>query len=70
MLATTSFIRRIFLAYLLFPDPVEDAELRTYYFEQSPYLWGFVVAGTVIGTFLKPMSLHVDVFQPETCSVC
>jgi hypothetical protein len=56
------------IAYLLFPDPVADAELRTYYFEQSPYLWGFVVAGTVVGTFLKPMSLHVDVLQPDNLS--
>jgi hypothetical protein len=56
------------LAYLLFPDPVEDADLRAYYFEQSPYLWGLVVAGTVMGTFLKPLSLHVDVFQPDNLS--
>jgi hypothetical protein len=56
------------IAYLLFPDPVEGAELRTYYFEQSPYLWGFVVGGTVAGTFLKPMSLHVEVLQPDNLS--
>ena len=56
------------IAYLLFPDPVKSADLRAYYFRQSPLLWGFVAAGTATGTFLKPLSFHVEVLQADNVS--
>ena len=42
------------IAFLLYPDPVEGANLRDYYYDQAPLLWGLVALGTVVGTFLKP----------------
>ena len=56
------------IAYLLFPDPVPSADLKAYYYRQAPLLWGFVAAGTVTGTFLKPLSFHMDVLQIDNIS--
>lgn len=56
------------IVYLLFPDPVTNADLEAYYYAQAPYLWGFVVGGTIVGTFVKPWVLHVDVFDPSNLS--
>lgn len=56
------------IVYLLFPDPVPNADLEAYYYEQAPYLWGFVVGGTIVGTFVKPWVFHLEVFHPSNLS--
>lgn len=42
------------IAHLLYPRTLENADLEAYYFQQSPILWGLVIAGTAIGTFILP----------------
>ena len=56
------------MAHLLYPRPVEGADLEAHYYRQAPLLWGLVVAGTVVGTFLKPLSFRQAVFVPENLS--
>ena len=42
------------IAHLLFPRRAEHVDLESYYFKQAPILWGLVIFGTVIGTFMLP----------------
>ncbi|NIP81022.1 MAG: hypothetical protein GWM90_18120, partial [Gemmatimonadetes bacterium] len=56
------------MAHLLYPDPVPGADLRAYYYRQSPILWGLVVAGTAVGTFLKPVVFDWPVLYPSNLS--
>ncbi len=39
------------IAHLLYPRPAANADLEAYYYKQAPVLWGFVVLGTIVGTF-------------------
>jgi len=56
------------IAFLLYPDPVRGADLREYYYRQSPILWGLVAAGTFVGTFVKPMVFGWPIFEPGNLS--
>lgn len=56
------------IAFLLYPDPVQHADVRAYYYRQSPILWGLVAACTVVGTFVKPVAFDADVFQLDNLS--
>lgn len=56
------------VAYLLYPDPVPGTDLRAYYYRQSPVLWGLVAAGTVSGTFLKPLPFGWDILEAGNLS--
>lgn len=51
------------IAHLLFPTTAEGADLKDYYFNQSTLLWGLVIAGTVVGTFLPPLIFGYPVFH-------
>lgn len=50
------------IADLLFPRVPEGADLRSYYYQQAPMLWGLVMIGTVVGTFLRPLTMDLDLF--------
>jgi hypothetical protein len=56
------------IAHLLFPGHVEDARLEDYYYRQAPLLWGLVIAGTLVGTFLKPFVFGYPVLHPANIS--
>lgn len=56
------------IAHLLYPRTPENADLEEYYYEQAPLLWGLVIAGTVLGTFLQPFVLGEPVFHPANIS--
>ena len=43
-------------------------DLQEYYFQQSPVLWGLVIAGTVEGTFLQPLVFGEPVLHPANIS--
>jgi hypothetical protein len=55
-------------AHLLYPSPVENSDLRAYYYRQAPFLWGLVIAGTVEGTFLRPVVMGDPVFHASNLS--
>jgi len=55
-------------AHLLYPSPIENTDLRDYYYRQAPILWGLVIAGTVEGTFLRPLVMGDQIFQPSNLS--
>jgi len=56
------------IAHLLYPDPAEDSDLEGYYYQQAPLLWGLVIVGTLIGTFLQPLVFGEPVFHPSNLS--
>jgi hypothetical protein len=56
------------IAHLLFPTKAAGAELEGYYYRQSPLLWGLVIAGTLEGTFVKPLVFGDPVFHPSNIS--
>lgn len=56
------------IAHLLYPSPIEGADLGAYYYRQAPLLWGLVLAGTAVGTFLRPLSLRQPIFAPDNLS--
>jgi len=56
------------IANLLYPSQPEGADLEAYYFQQASLLWGFVIAGTLEGTFLQPMIFGEPVFHPANIS--
>jgi hypothetical protein len=56
------------IAHLLFPTRAEGAELESYYYRQSPLLWGLVIAGTLEGTFVQPLIFGDRVFHPANLS--
>ncbi|KPJ83505.1 MAG: hypothetical protein AMS19_04230 [Gemmatimonas sp. SG8_23] len=56
------------IAHLLYPQSAEDADLRGYYYEQAPILWGLVFLGTFIGTFLRPLSFGDPILEPSNLS--
>ena len=51
------------IANLLFPNRPEDSDLKAYYYRQAPLLWGLVVAGTLVGTFVQPLVFGEPVFH-------
>jgi hypothetical protein len=55
-------------AHLLYPAQVDSTDLRAYYYRQAPILWGLVIAGTVEGTFLRPLVMGDPVFHPANLS--
>lgn len=55
-------------AHLLYPSPVANSDLRAYYYRQAPFLWGLVIAGTVEGTFLRPLVMGDQIFHPSNLS--
>ena len=56
------------IANLLYPSSPEGADLEEYYYQQAPLLWGLVIAGTVLGTFLQPLMAGEPVFHPANLS--
>ena len=56
------------IANLLYPSSPEGVDLHEYYYQQAPLLWGLVIAGTVLGTFLQPMVFGERVFHPANLS--
>lgn len=56
------------IANLLYPGTSEGVDLEQYYYDQAPLLWGFVIAGTVLGTFLEPLILGEPVLHPANLS--
>lgn len=61
-------INLFLIAFLLFPDPVRDSDLRAYYYRQSPILWGIVALDTAIGTFLRPAVFGWAIIEPGNLS--
>jgi hypothetical protein len=53
------------IAHLLYPSPSENADLKSYYLQQSPLLWGFVIAGTLVGNVLRPWVWGYPVLEPS-----
>lgn len=51
------------IAHLLNPRPIKNADLRDYYYFQAPVLWSLVIAGTVVGTFVKPLLIGDAVLE-------
>jgi hypothetical protein len=66
MLAPSVFL--FLIAHLLFPTQVEGVDLEEYYFDQSRLLWSFVIAGTVVGTFVPPLIFGYRLFHPANVS--
>jgi len=56
------------IAHLLFPGQSKGANLEEYYYGQASLLWILVVAGTIEGTFLKPLVFGYQVFHPANLS--
>jgi hypothetical protein len=56
------------IAHLLYPDPARGADLRSYYYRQAPVIWGLAALGTLIGTFVVPLSFRLDVLHPSNLS--
>jgi hypothetical protein len=56
------------IAHLLYPESGSGADLREYYFEQHALLWGLVVLGTVIGTFVRPPAFGDRIFELDNAS--
>jgi hypothetical protein len=56
------------IAHLLFPKPAENADLKAYYYRQTPLLWGLVVAGTVVGNVFRPLAWGHPVFEVSNLS--
>jgi len=56
------------IAHLLYPSPVENADLRDYYYRQVSFLWGMVIAGTVEGTFVRPLIMGDPVLHVSNLS--
>jgi hypothetical protein len=56
------------IANLLYPSSPEGADLEEYYYRQAPLLWGLVIAGTVVGTFVQPLIFGERVLQPANLS--
>ncbi|MCJ7627144.1 MAG: hypothetical protein MUO50_02035 [Longimicrobiales bacterium] len=56
------------IANLLYPKQAEGADLEKYYYRQAPLLWGLVIAGTLVGTFLQPLVFGGPVFHPANIS--
>ena len=56
------------IANLLYPSDPEGADLEEYYYRQAPLLWGLVIAGTVLGTFVQPLIFGEPVFHPANLS--
>jgi len=56
------------IAHLLYPHPVENADLRAYYYRQVSLLWAMVIVGTVEGTFLRPLIMGDPVLEPSNLS--
>lgn len=56
------------IANLLYPSSSEGSDLEEYYYQQAPLLWGLVIAGTVVGTFLQPLIFGEPVFHPANLS--
>ncbi len=61
LLASPVFLYLI--AHLLFPNPAKNADLESYYYRQASLLWGLVVAGTIVGTFIRPWAWGHPVFH-------
>ena len=66
LLASPVFLYLI--AHLLFPSPVENADLKSYYYRQAPLLWGLVAAGTIVGNLFRPLAWGHPVFDPSNLS--
>ena len=66
LLASPVFL--FLIAHLLFPSPVKDADLESYYYRQAPLLWGLVLAGTFVGTFIRPWAWGHQVFHVANLS--
>lgn len=56
------------IAHLLYPRHPEGADLQEYYHQQAPLLWGLVIAGTAVGTFLQPVIFGEPVLHPANLS--
>jgi hypothetical protein len=73
-LLLASPIALFLMAHLLFPaeddmDSLrEERGLRDYYLAQAPLIWGFAMAGTVVGTFLLPLTMGDTILRPENLS--
>lgn len=61
-------ISAFLIAHLLYPESVQDVDLREYYFAQCGLLWGLVALSTVIGTFVKPVAFGAVILQPDNVS--
>lgn len=56
------------IAFLLYPDPVPETDLREYYYQQAPMLWGLVIIGTVVGSYVKPIPFGWEIVKPDNVS--
>jgi hypothetical protein len=56
------------IANLLYPVSPEGVDLEEYYYDQAPLLWGLVIAGTVLGTFIQPLIFGEPVLHPANLS--
>jgi hypothetical protein len=56
------------IAHLLYPTETKGSDLEAYYFRQAPLLWGLVIAGTIVGTFIEQLLLGQPVFHPSNLS--
>ena len=67
-LLLTGPVSLFLIAHLLFPDPVEGTSLADYYLDQAPLIWGFATVGTIVGTFLLPLTHGETILRPENIS--
>ena len=56
------------ISALLYPDDPEGSDLDAHYYRQAPIIWGLVIVGTAVGTFVKPMALDFVIIQPDNLS--
>jgi hypothetical protein len=56
------------IANLLYPSNPVGADLEEYYYQQASLLWGLVIAGTVMGTFVQPLIFGEPVLHPANLS--
>lgn len=51
------------IANLIYPTQAKGCDLEEYYYRQAPLLWGLVIAGTLVGTFVQPLVFGDPVFH-------
>ena len=56
------------MAYILFPEPGEVAELDDYYFERARLLWPLGALTVIVGTLFRPIAFDVPLWVVDNLS--
>ena len=68
LLMLTSPILLLTIAHILFPAPLEQANLKEYYFTNPTLPWRFAAATVVVGTLFRPIAFDAPLFVWDNAS--